>query len=99
MNLLRLPLLAGIRLYQWLVSPVIVALAGPYARCRFTPTCSAYAYEAIARLGPWRGSWLALRRLGRCHPWGGCGHDPVPPGRPTSDSSTLAAPAMAAVRH
>ena len=47
--------------------------------CRFQPTCSAYALEALATHGALRGSWLAARRLGRCHPLGGHGHDPVPP--------------------
>ena len=46
--------------------------------CRFSPSCSAYAIEALSRYGALRGSWLAARRLSRCHPWGGSGHDPVP---------------------
>lgn len=46
--------------------------------CRFAPSCSAYAIEAVRAHGPARGGWLALRRVARCHPWGGCGHDPVP---------------------
>ena len=46
--------------------------------CRFTPTCSQYALEALRRHGPVKGSWLALRRICRCHPWGGSGYDPVP---------------------
>jgi len=46
--------------------------------CRYEPSCSAYAIAALSRYGALRGSWLALRRLGRCHPWGGSGHDPVP---------------------
>jgi uncharacterized protein len=62
-----------IRLYQLFVSPLL----GP--NCRFAPSCSEYAAEAIARHGPWRGTALAVRRLLRCHPWGGSGYDPVPP--------------------
>ncbi len=56
---------------QW-VSPVI----GP--RCRFIPSCSAYGVEAITRHGPWRGGWLTLKRLSKCHPFTPCGCDPVP---------------------
>jgi uncharacterized protein len=63
---------ATIRGYQLLVAPVL-----PPA-CRYLPSCSHYADEAIARHGPVRGSWLALRRMCRCHPWGGSGYDPVP---------------------
>ncbi|MDX6749689.1 membrane protein insertion efficiency factor YidD [Geminicoccaceae bacterium 1502E] len=59
--------------YRWLISPVI----GP--ACRYVPSCSEYALEALAEHGALRGSWLALRRLARCHPWGGSGLDPVPP--------------------
>lgn len=61
-----------IRFYQVCISPMTPP------SCRFTPTCSQYAIEAIRRHGPLRGSWLALRRILRCHPWGGSGYDPVP---------------------
>ena len=46
--------------------------------CRYQPSCSAYAITALQRYGAARGSWLAIKRICRCHPWGGCGHDPVP---------------------
>ncbi len=68
-----MPLVLLIRVYQVLISPLI----GP--RCRFLPTCSDYALEALRRHGLVRGGWLAARRIGRCHPWGDSGYDPVPP--------------------
>lgn len=61
-----------IRGYQLLVSPVLAPT------CRYEPTCSAYALEAVSRFGTVRGGWLALKRLARCRPWGGAGFDPVP---------------------
>ncbi|PQA58865.1 membrane protein insertion efficiency factor YidD [Siphonobacter curvatus] len=61
-----------IRIYQGAFSPYLGN------SCRYTPTCSQYAIQAIEKHGPWKGSWLALRRISRCHPWGGHGHDPVP---------------------
>jgi putative membrane protein insertion efficiency factor len=67
-----------IRGYQLILSPLKSAIFGPQAHCRYTPSCSRYAAGAIQRHGAIRGGWLALRRLMRCHPWGGCGHDPVP---------------------
>ncbi|MCB1227450.1 MAG: membrane protein insertion efficiency factor YidD [Verrucomicrobiales bacterium] len=68
-----------IRFYQRALSPVIHFLSGPAGGCRYTPTCSAYFLEAVETHGPLRGSWMGLRRLCRCHPWGGSGPDPVPP--------------------
>jgi uncharacterized protein len=62
----------ALRAYQLLLSPVL-----PPA-CRYLPSCSDYALEAVTAHGPWRGGGLALRRLARCHPWGGSGYDPVP---------------------
>lgn len=61
-----------VRAYQVGLSPL---LGG---QCRFTPSCSEYALEAIREFGAARGSWLALKRVARCQPWGGLGHDPVP---------------------
>ncbi|TMJ01814.1 MAG: membrane protein insertion efficiency factor YidD [Bacillati bacterium ANGP1] len=65
-------LLVLIRAYQRFVSPYTPP------SCRFSPSCSSYAAEAIARHGPWRGAGLAVRRLLRCHPWNPGGYDPVP---------------------
>ncbi|MEY4892309.1 MAG: rane protein insertion efficiency factor YidD [Bacteroidota bacterium] len=66
------PLILLIRIYQWVISPII----GP--KCRYQPTCSHYAVEALKKHGPFKGFWLAIRRIARCHPWGGSGWDPVP---------------------
>jgi len=69
---LALPFVWAVRLYQRFVSPLRPAT------CRFHPTCSAYAVESLERFGPIKGGWLAIRRLGRCHPWTPGGVDPVP---------------------
>ncbi|MBQ4352312.1 MAG: membrane protein insertion efficiency factor YidD [Prevotella sp.] len=65
-------LILPIRFYQYAISP----LTPP--SCRFTPTCSEYARQALIKYGPIKGLWLATKRLLRCHPWGGSGYDPVP---------------------
>src|SRR3954469_529159 len=83
-----------IRGYQILLSPVLSFLAGPAGGCRFEPTCSVYFLQALETHGLWRGTWLGLRRLGRCNPWGGRGHDPVPP----KCGRGLCAPTIAAQR-
>ncbi len=70
--LLSMPFIALIKLYQWILSPLL----GP--KCRFTPSCSHYAIEALKKYGFFKGGWLAIRRISRCHPWGGQGYDPVP---------------------
>ncbi|MET3808116.1 putative membrane protein insertion efficiency factor [Nakamurella sp. UYEF19] len=68
-------LLGPIRFYQRQISPSLPAT------CRYYPTCSSYAAEALIEHGALRGTWLAIRRLGRCHPWHSGGMDPVPPAR------------------
>ena len=74
-------LLVLVRIYRLTISPAQVFLFGAGAGCRFTPTCSVYAADAVRQHGAAAGSWLAAKRLCRCHPWGEAGHDPVPPGR------------------
>ncbi|MBD5309561.1 MAG: membrane protein insertion efficiency factor YidD [Bacteroides sp.] len=65
-------LILFVRFYQGAISPMF-----PPA-CRFTPTCSQYAIEAIQKYGPLKGTWLAVKRIAKCHPWGPSGYDPVP---------------------
>ncbi len=71
-NISIFPFLLLIRIYQSLISPIL----GP--SCRFTPTCSQYAKEALKKHGLFKGLYLTLKRLSSCHPWGKSGHDPVP---------------------
>jgi len=72
-------LIGLITFYQRYLSPIKNALMGaPEGCCRFNPTCSQYTITALTRFGIFKGSWLALKRILRCHPWGGFGEDPVP---------------------
>ena len=73
---MRHVLIAFVRLYQILLSPLLGS------NCRFHPTCSAYSIEAFQVHGAWRGFLLSVRRIGKCHPWGSSGYDPVPPADP-----------------
>ena len=72
LRILALPFILVIKIYQLIISPWL----GP--KCRFTPTCSHYASGALKKYGVFKGTWLAIRRISRCHPWGGSGYDPVP---------------------
>ena len=71
-KILNFILILPIKLYQILISPFL----GP--SCRFNPTCAQYSIEAIQKYGPIKGSWLSIKRISKCHPWGKSGHDPVP---------------------
>ncbi len=64
--------LLPVRFYRLFISPLIPS------SCRYTPTCSEYAVQAVQKHGPVKGTWLAIKRILRCHPWGGHGYDPVP---------------------
>ena len=72
LKILSYPFILLIIIYQKIISPII----GP--KCRFAPTCSNYAMEALKKYGVFKGSWLAVKRIAKCHPWGGSGYDPVP---------------------
>ena len=71
-KILAWPLLLLVWLYRIAISPWLGM------NCRFQPTCSEYAMQALREHGAFRGTWLAAKRIGRCHPWGGSGYDPVP---------------------
>ncbi|MDQ2751484.1 MAG: membrane protein insertion efficiency factor YidD [Bacteroidota bacterium] len=72
LKILSYPFIFLIKIYQRIISPLL----GP--KCRFTPTCSNYAVEALLKYGLFKGLWLSIKRISRCHPWGGHGYDPVP---------------------
>jgi putative membrane protein insertion efficiency factor len=71
-QIIRFPFIFLVKVYQYTISPLL-----PNA-CRYVPTCSQYTIQAIEKYGPLRGIWLGAKRIARCHPWGGHGHDPVP---------------------
>jgi len=72
LKLLAVPFILLIKIYQLLVSPLFPS------SCRYSPTCSHYTLEALKKYGILKGSWLGIKRISRCHPWGGSGYDPVP---------------------
>lgn len=71
-QIFNFPIIVLVKIYQWIISPIL-----PQS-CRYTPTCSSYMLEALRIWGPIKGTWLGLKRIASCHPWGGHGHDPVP---------------------
>ncbi|MBT8379579.1 MAG: membrane protein insertion efficiency factor YidD [Ignavibacteria bacterium] len=72
LKILAFPFIFLIKLYQLIISPILPA------SCRFTPTCSHYSVEALKKHGLLKGGWFSVKRIMRCHPWGGSGYDPVP---------------------
>jgi putative membrane protein insertion efficiency factor len=83
---MKLPTAAAlglIWLYQRTLSPALALTGGPGCGCRFAPSCSQYAAEAVRSRGAWTGGWLALRRIAKCHPWHPGGLDPIPAPRCT----------------
>jgi putative membrane protein insertion efficiency factor len=81
-RLVAAPLIGAIVVYQRVVSPMLPPT------CRYYPSCSAYAVTALRRFGPFRGTWLAVKRLGRCHPWAPGGVDHVPARQPAPPART-----------
>jgi putative membrane protein insertion efficiency factor len=71
-KIITFPFIVVIKIYQLLISPLFPS------SCRYTPTCSHYTLEALKKYGLFKGGWLGLKRIARCHPWGGSGYDPVP---------------------
>ena len=77
-----------IRFYQRILNPMFKAVSGPAMGCRYEPSCSNYFLQAVEVHGPFRGSWYGICRIFRCHPWGGCGYDPVPSPHGTETDQT-----------
>jgi len=71
-NIITFPFIIVIKIYQVLISPLFPS------SCRYMPTCSHYTTEALKKHGLFKGGWLGIKRISKCHPWGGSGHDPVP---------------------
>jgi len=78
-KILAIPFIWLVRFYQAAISPYT-----PSA-CRYSPTCSSYTLEALKKHGVFKGGWLAIKRIGSCHPWGGSGYDPVPEKEPKKE--------------
>jgi putative membrane protein insertion efficiency factor len=72
LTIITFPFIVFIKIYQLLISPLFPS------SCRYTPTCSHYTLEALKKYGLFKGGWLGIKRISRCHPWGGSGYDPVP---------------------
>jgi uncharacterized protein len=87
---LRWTLIGFLRAYRLLISPLYGQV------CRYHPTCSAYALDAVTTHGSLRGTWLAARRLARCHPWASGGYDPVPPRSSRASAGTSPSPQQGA---
>lgn len=81
MSILKAILIIPVRIYQYAISPLLGS------NCRHAPSCSNYMIEAIQEWGPFRGTWLGLKRISRCHPWGTHGYDPVPKRPSNSEAS------------
>lgn len=81
-----------IRFYQIVLRPPLHFISGPMGGCRYSPSCSHYFLQAVDDHGSLKGSWLGIRRILRCHPWGGSGYDPVPPRESTPDEQARLEP-------
>ena len=93
LNVPKFLLISAIQVYRAVISPAQTFLFGATGGCRFTPTCSTYALDAVREHGAMTGTFLATKRLCRCHPWGGCGHDPIPKsGKRKAESGNLLHP-------
>jgi uncharacterized protein len=91
--MMRRLLIFLVQIYRYTLSPLLSFIGGPGSGCRYLPTCSDYAIEALRSHGAAHGTWLTARRICRCHPWGGFGFDPVPePTRPVCSPASSPSP-------